>query len=199
MTTAAVVAYYSRESVAKISYAGHPPVLYRRVSDKAWSYARPAGRKGQSDGFPLNIPLAIDLDTQYGQLTIPMTTGDQLFVYTDGIIDAPSPEGECFGLARLKDVLDANTKTPLSELKSAVLRTLHQHTKNELTHDDITMIALEIGPKANASRKEEPMVAEKQVKAFNEFYNTARNNEILDPKTTLLIHMATAIAVACYP
>jgi len=68
-----------------------------------------------------------------------------------------------------------------------------------LTHDDITMIALEIGPKAITSRKEEPMVAEKQVKAFNEFYNTARNNEILDPKTTLLIHMATAIAVACYP
>jgi sigma-B regulation protein RsbU (phosphoserine phosphatase) len=199
MTTAAVVAYYSRESIAKISYAGHPPVLYRRASDKAWSYARPPGRKGQSDGFPLNIPLAIDLDTQYGQLTIPMTTGDQLFVYTDGIIDAPSPEGECFGLARLKDVLDANTKTPLSELKSAVLKTLHQHTKNELTHDDITMIALEIGPKSNASRKEELMAPEKQIKAFNEFYNTARNNEILDPKTTLLIHMATAMAVGCYP
>ncbi len=150
MTTAAVVAYYSQESETRISYAGHPPVLYRRASDKAWSYARPAGRKGQSDGFPLNIPLAIDLDTQYGQLTIPMTTGDQLFVYTDGIIDAPSPEGESFGLARLKDVLDANIKTPLSELKSAVLKILYQHTKKELTHDDITMIALEIGPKANA-------------------------------------------------
>jgi hypothetical protein len=147
----------------------------------------------------MNIPLAIESDTLYGQLTIPMTTGDQLFVYTDGIIDAPSPEGECFGLARLKDVLDANTKTPRSELNSAVLRTLHQHTKKELTHDDITMITLEIGPKANASRKEEPMAPEKWIKAFNEFYNTARNNKILDPKTTLLIHMATAIAVACYP
>jgi sigma-B regulation protein RsbU (phosphoserine phosphatase) len=144
MTTAAVVAYYSRESVAKVSYAGHPPVLYRRASDKAWSYARPPGRKGQSDGFPLNIPLAIDLDTQYGQFTIPMTTGDQLFVYTDGIIDAPSPEGECFGLARLKDVLDVNTKAPLSELKSTVLKALHQYSKKELAHDDVTLIALEI-------------------------------------------------------
>jgi sigma-B regulation protein RsbU (phosphoserine phosphatase) len=199
MTTAAVVAYYSQESTARISYAGHPPVLYRREADKTWSFAKPPNRKGLSDGVPMNIPLSIESDTLYGQLTIPMTTGDQLFVYTDGIIDAPSPEGECFGLARLKDVLDANTKTPLSELKSAVLRTLHQHTKKELTHDDITMIALEIGPKANASRKEEPMAPEKWIKAFNEFYNTARNNEILDPKTTLLIHMATAIAVACYP
>jgi serine phosphatase RsbU (regulator of sigma subunit) len=73
-----------------------------------------------------------------------MAIGDQLFVYTDGIIDAPSPEGECFGLARLKNVLDANTKTPLYELKSAVLRAVHQHTKKGLTHDDVTLIALEI-------------------------------------------------------
>ena len=199
MTTAAVVAYYSRENAARVSYAGHPPVLYRRANDKAWSFAKPPGHKGLGNGPPMNIPLAVESDTLYGQLEIPMMIGDKLFVYTDGIIDAPSPEGECFGLARLKNVLDANTKTPLYELKSAVLKTLYQHTKKELTHDDITMIALEIGPKTNALRKEEPMVAEKQIKAFYEFYNTARNNEILEPKTTLLIHMATAMAVACYP
>jgi sigma-B regulation protein RsbU (phosphoserine phosphatase) len=144
MTTAAVVAYYSQESEARVSYAGHPPVLYRRASDKAWSYARPPGRKGKTDGRPSNIPLAIDLDTLYGQLTIPMAAGDRLFVYTDGIIDAPSPEGESFGLKRLKDVLDENAGGPLSELKSAVLKTLHQYTEKELIHDDVTLIALEI-------------------------------------------------------
>ena len=144
MTTAAVVAYYSQESVARISYAGHPPILYRRAGDKAWSYARPSGRKDKSDGFPLNIPLAIELDTLYEQFTISMVSGDRLFVYTDGIIDTPSPEGESFGLARLKDVLDANTGVSLSELKSAVLKTLHQYSGKELTHDDVTLIALEI-------------------------------------------------------
>jgi sigma-B regulation protein RsbU (phosphoserine phosphatase) len=144
MTTAAVVAYYSQESQAKVSYAGHPPVLYRRVTDKEWIYARPRSRKGKTDGRPLNIPLAVASDTLYGQLTIPMAAGDRLFVYTDGIIDAPNPEGESFGLMRLKDVLDANPKAPLSELKSAVLRALHKYTKNELTHDDVTMIVLEI-------------------------------------------------------
>ena len=144
MTTAAVVAYYSRENAARISYAGHPPVLYRRADDKAWSFAKPPGRKSLSNGPPMNIPLAVESDTLYGQLEIPMTIGDQLFVYTDGIIDAPSPEGECFGLARLKDALDANTGASLSELKSAVLNTLHQHTEQELTHDDLTMIAIEI-------------------------------------------------------
>ena len=144
MTTAAVVAYYREENKARISYAGHPPVLYRRANDKDWCYARPPGRKSQIDGFALNIPLAVDLDTLYGQLTISMVPGDRLFVYTDGIIDAPNPEGESFGLARLKDALDANTEAPLSELKSAVLKTLHEFTKTELTHDDVTLIAMEI-------------------------------------------------------
>ena len=144
MTTAAVVAYYSQESEARVSYAGHPPVLYRRAGDKAWSYAKPPGRKGQSDGFPLNIPLAVDLDTLYSQITIPMTPGDRLFAYTDGIIDAPNPEGEMFGFARLKGALDANTRASLSELKSAVLKTLYEFTEKELTHDDVTLIAMEI-------------------------------------------------------
>jgi sigma-B regulation protein RsbU (phosphoserine phosphatase) len=144
MTTAAVVAYYSQEGQARVSYAGHPPVLYRRAGDKAWSYARPPARKGQSDGFPLNIPLAVDLDTQYAQLTIPMAPGDQIFVYTDGIIDAPSPEGESFGLARLKDALDSHAEDPLSTIKLTVLKKLSQYVQKELDHDDVTLIALEI-------------------------------------------------------
>ena len=144
MTTAAVVAYYRNESEARVSYAGHPPVLYQRTNDRLWSFARPHRRKGQSDGYPLNIPLAIDLDTHYSQITISMTPGDRLFAYTDGIIDAPNPEGESFGLTRLKDALDANTGAPLSELKSAVLKTFHEFTEKELTQDDITLIALEI-------------------------------------------------------
>jgi sigma-B regulation protein RsbU (phosphoserine phosphatase) len=144
MTTAAVVAYYSQESEARVSYAGHPPILYRRATDKAWSFARPPNRKNKGDGRPLNIPLAVASDTLYGQLTIPMAIGDRFFVYTDGIIDAPNPAGESFGLTRLKDVLDANAEVSLSELKFAVLRALHQYTEEELTHDDLTMIVLEI-------------------------------------------------------
>ncbi len=38
-----------------------------------------------------------------------------------------------------------------------------------------------------------------QEKAFWEFYNTARHNGILDEKTSLMIHLAAAMAVGCYP
>jgi serine phosphatase RsbU (regulator of sigma subunit) len=47
-------------------------------------------------------------------------------------------------LTRLKDALDANARAPLSEFKSAVLNTLHEFTEKELSHDDVTLIAMEI-------------------------------------------------------
>lgn len=43
------------------------------------------------------------------------------------------------------------------------------------------------------------MLASKQKRAFVDFYNSARNNEILEPKVTLMIHLASAMALSCYP
>jgi hypothetical protein len=43
------------------------------------------------------------------------------------------------------------------------------------------------------------LLPKKQKRAFAEFYRSARNNETLDAKTTLMIHPAAALAVGCYP
>ena len=43
------------------------------------------------------------------------------------------------------------------------------------------------------------MLPPKQKQAYDEFYASARKNEFLDPKTTLLIHLASALAFACSP
>ena len=55
------------------------------------------------------------------------------------------------------------------------------------------------GAHDNKHRREIVMLPEKQLKAYNDFYDSARHNEILEPKTTLMIHLAAAMAVACYP
>ena len=47
--------------------------------------------------------------------------------------------------------------------------------------------------------EEDKMLPEKQSKAYTDFYETARHNEILEPKTTLMIHLAAAMAVGCHP
>jgi sigma-B regulation protein RsbU (phosphoserine phosphatase) len=145
MTTAAVVAYDGRRGEACVSYAGHPPVLCKRTTERNWSFVLPHNQTIERDHPHRDLPLAVAPDAIYGQLAIPMTSGDRLFVHTDGVTEAPGPEGDRFGHRRLNDVLDANADAPLSELKSSVLRALHRHAGDELAHDDVTLIALEIG------------------------------------------------------
>lgn len=43
------------------------------------------------------------------------------------------------------------------------------------------------------------MLPKKQNKTYTEFYNSANSNDILDSKTTLMIHLAAAMALGCYP
>ena len=43
------------------------------------------------------------------------------------------------------------------------------------------------------------MLPGKQQKSFGEFYDTVRENTILDPKTTLLLHLGAAMALGCSP
>ncbi len=144
MATAAVVAYYNPQNEIRISYAGHPPVLFKRAADKAWSYIRSPKRPKETFGSPLNIPLFLDGDTDYTQQALSMGPGDRLFVYTDGIIEARNPDGKIFGFERLKEILDANQETPLKALKKRVLDELNKFITKEPAQDDITLIAMEI-------------------------------------------------------
>ena len=43
------------------------------------------------------------------------------------------------------------------------------------------------------------MVPSKEEKAFNEFQNMVLENDVFDSKTTIILHLATVIAVGCYP
>ena len=43
------------------------------------------------------------------------------------------------------------------------------------------------------------MLPREQQAAYARFYRSARENDVLDPKTTLLLHYGAALAFACYP
>jgi len=47
--------------------------------------------------------------------------------------------------------------------------------------------------------KEEMMLPEKQKNAYKAFYDSARHNDIFEEKTTILLHLASAFAIGCYP
>jgi hypothetical protein len=43
------------------------------------------------------------------------------------------------------------------------------------------------------------MMLDKQRQAFNHFYDSARYNEVLDDKISLMVHLGAAMATGCYP
>ena len=43
------------------------------------------------------------------------------------------------------------------------------------------------------------MLPDKQQQAYNNFYKTALENGIFDPKTTRLLQLAASMAIGCYP
>jgi len=43
------------------------------------------------------------------------------------------------------------------------------------------------------------MLSKQQLKLYDDFYESARYNEVLDPKTTLMLHLAAAMATGCQP
>jgi len=138
MTTAMVMAYSASDRAFYCAYAGHWPALLKRAAEATWSVTSPGERA------VMGLPLGVSSDSVYGLQTIPVTSGDRLFAYTDGVVEATDRDGTLFGAGRLVKVLDAHVESTLPELKSAVLRALAQHTGNGLTHDDVTFIAMEV-------------------------------------------------------
>ena len=70
---------------------------------------------------------------------VKLTPGDTLVLYTDGITEARSAEGEEFGESRLIDTLRSYCHLPVGPLLQAVVGAVQQFSAGE-QQDDITMV-----------------------------------------------------------
>ena len=146
MTTAAIVAFFQGNSTLYFAYAGHHPALVKRKQDSAWIEATVDEQDDAGSGGYLNPPLAVMPDTSYTQQSLALTAGDRVFLYTDGVIEAPDRKGNLFGSDRLRALLEEHGSAPLPQLKAAVLHELRDYTGGKLAHDDVTLLAIEIRP-----------------------------------------------------
>lgn len=142
MSTGIVAAVLPGEGSSHVVYAGHPPMLVYRASTGRWEALEPEKRE---DEPPANLPLGVIADTRFVPTETTLQTGDRLFLYTDGVIEAPAPSGELFGAQRLVDTLNSVAGRPLAEQKEGVLDRLRSHTGGSLDHDDVTFMGLELG------------------------------------------------------
>ncbi len=78
-------------------------------------------------------------DWQCEVAEVRLAPGDTLVLYTDGITEARSAEGEEFGESRLIDTLRSYCHLPVGPLLQAVVGAVQQFSAGE-QQDDITMV-----------------------------------------------------------
>jgi serine phosphatase RsbU (regulator of sigma subunit) len=72
-------------------------------------------------------------------LTATLEPGDLLLAYSDGAVDAVSPEGEFFGEERLMRALGESPPEPAAAL-NWVIEALEGFTRGHTPYDDVTLI-----------------------------------------------------------
>ena len=114
------------------SCAGHPPPLLLRgrkvVAELSSDPALPFGL-----GADAPQPASMDLEP-----------GDAVLLYTDGVIEARTPDGELFGLQRLTDLAEreAASGQPAEELVRRLVRAVIDHQASDL-RDDATLLLVQ--------------------------------------------------------
>ncbi len=87
-------------------------------------------------GQPLGIWPGVSLD----EYSLQLAPGSTLLLYSDGLIDATSAEGEFFGLWRLHQVVIEGCRDSVDALCGRILKAIHSHSGNAPPHDDVTLV-----------------------------------------------------------
>lgn len=101
-------------------------------------------KNGQIQKFPSQLlPLGIHyiFDLNISEKHLKLDPGDKIYIFTDGIIEALSPEGEPFGIARLQKFLadHAVHGDPLG----GILEQLQLFCQTTSNKDDITLVEIQ--------------------------------------------------------
>ncbi len=110
--------------------AGHPSFL---GSD---------GRSWESTGTPLGMLPGSDYDVG----TLEIEPGMRLLFYTDGLLEALHPNGEEFGMDRLREAYDATHDRSPERALEAIMGKVKAFADTETLDDDATALLLEYDP-----------------------------------------------------
>ncbi len=70
-----------------------------------------------------------------------MDPGDLLLAYSDGVVEAQSPEGELFGEERLAEVLIAAPTSSPQATVNHIIEEIEAFTCGHTPYDDVTLLA----------------------------------------------------------
>lgn len=80
----------------------------------------------------------------FEEKSIILEPGDIVLLYTDGVVEARTPQGEQFGEERLKRILIRHDWRSPEDLTDHIYQAIYQYTENAAQQDDITLLILQV-------------------------------------------------------
>ena len=93
-----------------------------------------------------NMPLGFSVKDTFRQVEDDFETGDGLLFHSDGVTEAMSGSGELFGPDRLADSFARARNARPAAIVDGIRREVIAHAGSERFADDLTLIAVRIGP-----------------------------------------------------
>jgi|GEM_PF-660096 len=117
-------------SVFTYSSAGHlPPIVIRKTGEVV--YLEEGG-----------LPFGVFAEASYPEGRVELRVGDVMLLYTDGAIEAQSPEGEEFGRDGLTVALASCRHLPALQIRTQLVEVIRAFTRSSDFTDDLTFVVL---------------------------------------------------------
>lgn len=108
--------------------AGHPGIIHLPAQGTPVIH--------QTPGLPIGIG-----DGPYGEEEFVLAPGDQILLYSDGVIETMSPGGELFGRQRLLDLISTHRSASPQDLLDTVLGAVDAWRESGEPRDDLSLLA----------------------------------------------------------
>jgi serine phosphatase RsbU (regulator of sigma subunit) len=114
--------------------AGHPPACVIDKSGEVRALLKSTG-----------VPLGILPECQYpAAAPVTLNPGDIVFLLTDGILEANSPDDKPFGLQRALDIVRSNRERHAREIVNLIYGAVRQFCHDDCQLDDMTAIIIKV-------------------------------------------------------
>ncbi len=125
----------------------HPPLLLSPANGGAIRALTATG-----------MPIGIDEEATWTQMSMRIEPGEMLVLYTDGIPDAENGDGAVFKERKLIEIVQANMGVSAQEMQRAILEAVQNFVGDAPQFDDITLLVIRRDWEASPESRHSPPV-----------------------------------------
>ena len=123
----------SRTGEFRYTLAGHPGPIHLPASG--------AAKVLPGRGYPIGLA---DGPRPYNEWSVQLEAGDRIYLYSDGIPEAPNVQGEPFGMDRLRKTVEVGRLDPLCGVVNELVASIEAWSGAAGVRDDVSVLAVEV-------------------------------------------------------